>query len=77
MRFVEGKPYENLANAIILLAVKDYRKAMKALKRNPGSIFAQLYRDDVTRFFQSAWFAQLTELDGEKLLLRLREEAGL
>ena len=77
MRFVEGKPYENLANAIILLAVKDYRKAMKALKRNPGSIFAQACRDDVTRFFQSVWFAQLTELDGEKLLLRLREEAGL
>ena len=24
-RFVEGNPFDNLANAIILLAVKDYR----------------------------------------------------
>ena len=27
--------YENLANAIILQAVKDYRMALKCLKRNP------------------------------------------
>ena len=27
--------YENLANAIILQAVKDYRMALKSLKANP------------------------------------------
>ena len=28
-------PYENLANAIILQAVKDYRQALRFLKRHP------------------------------------------
>ena len=29
------EPYEDLANAIILLAVKDWRMAAKTLKRKP------------------------------------------
>ena len=29
------EPYENLVNAIILQAVKDYRKALRFLKRHP------------------------------------------
>ena len=28
-------PYENLANAIIVQAAKDYQKAMRQLRRNP------------------------------------------
>jgi hypothetical protein len=34
-------PYENLANAVILQAVRDYRTALKALKMNPRSKIAQ------------------------------------
>ena len=30
----KGNPYENLANAIILQAVMDYRMALKAMNRN-------------------------------------------
>ena len=33
--------YENLANAIILQAVKDYRMALKSLKANPRNRTAQ------------------------------------
>lgn len=29
-------PYENLANAIVLQAVKDYRDSLKRLKRSPA-----------------------------------------
>ena len=29
------EPYQNLANAIILMAVKDYRDALKKLKKRP------------------------------------------
>ena len=32
-----GDPYENLANAIVLSAVEDYRKALKKYSRNPDS----------------------------------------
>ena len=76
-RFVEGNPFDNLANAIILLAVKDYRDAIRVLKRYSGSVCAQALRDDTTRFFLSEWFGRLTELDGEELYLRLRKEAGI
>lgn len=77
MRDIGEVPYENLANAIILLAVKDYRDAIRVLKRYPRSICAQALRDDTTRFFLSEWFGRLTELDGEQLYLRLRKEAGI
>ena len=39
-------PYENLANAIILQAVKDYRAAGKKLKRNPKNKDAKLMVED-------------------------------
>ncbi len=76
MRFVEGKPYENLANAIILLAVKDYRKAMRSLRRYPKAFYAGIRRDEVEQFILSDWFGKLTELDGEELMNRLREEVA-
>ena len=31
-------PYENLANAIVLQAVKDYRDSLKRLKKKPETI---------------------------------------
>ena len=56
-------PYENLANAIILQAVKDYR----------------LHDDEkelasIERFFRSGWFNTLTSIDPEMLIAKLRKE---
>lgn len=76
MRDVGRAPYENLANAIILFAVKDYRKAMRTLRRYPEAFYAGIRRDEVERFFLSDWFAKLTTLDGENLMNRLREEVA-
>ena len=67
-------PYENLANAIILQAVKDYRAAKKKLKRNPKNKDAKLIVGDCERFFCSDWFGQLTSVDGKMLLKKLQEE---
>ena len=47
--------YENLANAIILQAVKDYRVALKSLKVNPRNRTAQADKDEIERFFRSQW----------------------
>ena len=33
----QGNPYENLANAIVLTAVDDYRRALKRFAKNPNS----------------------------------------
>ncbi len=68
--------YEKLANGIILLAVKDYRSALKKLKRNPRSQTANDTVQEVERFFRSNWYKSLTEVDGEMLIRKLREEAN-
>ncbi|MDB2127488.1 hypothetical protein [Enterocloster clostridioformis] len=67
-------PFESLANAIILQAVKDYRTAGKKLKRNPKNKDAKLMVEDCERFFCSDWFGQLTFVDGKMLLRKLQEE---
>ena len=69
-------PYENLANAIILQAVRDYRKALRTLSRYPKNRSAQYERGSIERFFRSEWFGILTNLDPELLICRLREEAA-
>ena len=56
-------PYENLANAIVLQAVKDYR----------------LHDDEqelasIERFFRSGWFGVLTRIDPEMLISKLSKE---
>ena len=63
-------PYEKLANAIFLQAVKDYRTARKKLKKYP-----KIMVEDCERFFRSDWFAALTGIDGQMLLKKLQEES--
>ena len=66
--------YENLANSIVLLAVKDYRDALKKLKKWPRNESAQIMKDEVERFFRSAWYRELTSVDGEYLISKLQAE---
>lgn len=66
--------YEKLANAIILQAVKDYRAAKKKLKKQPTKKDAEIMVKDTERFFRSDWFTALTNVDGEVILRKLREE---
>ncbi|QKN23202.1 hypothetical protein [Caproicibacterium lactatifermentans] len=67
--------YENLANAIILHAVKDYRTALKCLKANPRNKSALADKGEIERFFRSSWFSVLTSVDGEMLIRSLQKEA--
>ena len=67
-------PYENLANSIVLLAVKDYRDALKKLKKWPRNEAAQIIKAEVEGFFRSAWYSELTSVDGEFLISKLQAE---
>ena len=67
--------YEKLANAIILQAVKDYRTAGQKLKKKSTNHMAQADMESIERFFRSPWYGCLTEVDGEMLIRKLREEA--
>lgn len=66
--------YEQLANAIILLAVKDYRNSLKTIRRNPRSQTANDMKGQCERFFFSQWFQALTSVDGKKLAQDLQRE---
>ena len=65
---------ESLANAIILQAVADYRKALRILKRYPRYEAALKEKQRDEEFFQSEWYKQLTNVDGKMLIRRLQEE---
>lgn len=68
------KAYENLANAIIEQAVRDFREAKLRLQKNARDAEAEKTYREVKRFFRSAWFSRLTPLDSELLLEKLEEE---
>jgi len=57
-------PYNRLANAIIIQAAKDYRKAL--LKDDKAEIYG------LEHFFTSEWFAMLTDLDGDALYTEIK-----
>ena len=67
-------PYEVLANAIVLQAVKDYRDANKKLSRGRKNREAWYTKDECLHFFRSGWFGTLTEIDPEYLIRKLDEE---
>ena len=67
-------PYEDLANAIVLLAVKDYRDALKKLMRYPRHESAKHTKAEVERFLRSDWYRELTAVEPEIILRKLKEE---
>ncbi len=67
-------PYEELANAIVLQAVKDYRDAVKKLSRGRKNTEAERMKNECLRFFRSGWFTKLTDVDPEFLIRKLDEE---
>ena len=69
---IEKEGIENLTNAIILQAVKDYRIALSGHDvngRDSKSVIAEC-----ERFFQSEWFNSLTKIDCKYLMETIRKE---
>ena len=69
--------YENLANAIVLQAVKDYKHALHTLEEYPESRFAKQEILVQERFFHSQWFGILTDLDPERLISGVKERVKI
>ncbi len=68
-----NRAYENLANAIVLSAIKDYKRALIRLKRNPDSESAARAVAESERFLYSPWFEVLTNLHPDYLKRKLNE----
>jgi len=70
-------PYKELANAIILQAVEDYRKWTKEYSGSHDDRKLRKCLVELKEFFRSEWFSLLTDLDGEQILSRLKNIINL
>ena len=66
--------WENLANAIVLSAVKDFRTEYKRYLKNPNSKAAAAEVESLIRFFTSDYYSSLTSVNGEFLVRKLKSE---
>ena len=74
MAIIDEEAATRLAHAIVITAAKDYRTALKKLKRNPKNKDAMATAMECERFFRSDWYKALTSVDGEWLINKLRQE---
>ena len=72
MQHTTDNCYHDLANAIILQAVEDYRDALngKSYNYKPPEYIVK----SVEKFFRSNYFKILTNVSGEYLIEQLRKE---
>ena len=66
---------EDLTNAIVLQAVKDYRRALAGGSVNGRDSKSVI--EECERFFQSEWFNSLTKIDANYLMENIRKEFDL
>lgn len=77
------KAYRNLANAIILRAIDDYRRSLERLNyllKEPsfnGRRIVEIKReiDEIESFFRSEWYAEMTDISGDDVIKKVRKEA--
>lgn len=65
--------YENLANAIVMQAVDDYRKLLRG-KRISYDDNRKITIEKIQEFFLSDWFYILTNVDGQTIINSLKRE---
>ena len=68
------EPYKEIASAIILQAVKDYRTATRKYRKGKDIDKHQATIDEIENFIRSEWFGVLTDIEPEMLLGKLKEE---
>lgn len=76
-RVTKKEAFENLANAIIMKAVIDYKAALIKLRRCKtfkGRANARAVISECEAFFKSQWFGILTDLDPQMLIRKIKEE---
>lgn len=69
-------PYEELANAIILQAVKDHRNALINLNINPQHVPTLNTVTGVELFFRSEWDKALSSISNKLLIKKPEAEVA-
>lgn len=65
--------YKNLAAAVVEQAIKDYRSALKRIRRHPDDANAIRIISDCERFFRNE-ISLYSDLDGESIIRIVREK---
>ncbi|MCD8211793.1 MAG: hypothetical protein LUC17_02045 [Oscillospiraceae bacterium] len=82
--FGDRDPWENLATAIVMRAIRDYRAALRVLAREDQAVSvrqkneaerARQTKEECEEFFRSREFTALSRVSGEDILEKLEEEA--
>ena len=63
MRQFDG--YIKLLDAIVHMAARDHRRAVRKLRNNPEDKYALSTKDETERFFRSDWFRFIADYEGE------------
>lgn len=72
--FDKTTAYTNLASAVVIQAVEEYRAAKLELSKNPNSRKAKGRLKKLTRFFESPWGNELCLGRADYILDRLQKE---
>ena len=71
-----SSPYQDLATAIVLLAVRDYKKTLRAIWKNPKSEFIRrkliAQKAELEEFFYSDDYLMYCNIDPDKLIKNCR-----
>lgn len=66
--------YDRLAKAIIIQSIKDYRWALKSMRKYRNVREAKSLIRDVEAFFTSEWFCVLSNIDGRRLMKLIKDD---
>ncbi len=68
-----GDNYQDLANAVIVLAVSDLRTVLRAYKNKPQRE-DHLRNSEIYKFFHSGMYSLMTTVDPDYLINRVKKE---
>ena len=72
---MDDKGCLDLVQAIVMQAVKDWKDAKKKLKKKPDDLLLKSMVEECEKFFKSEYFNNLTGLDGNSILGKLKDES--
>ena len=69
-----NRNYQDLANAVVTQAEKDYKYYHKRIEKNPADDYAKHEVRELEAFFSSKWMKRLINIDGAEILARIKGE---
>ena len=69
-----NKNCQDLANAVVTQAAKDYKYYHKRIEKDPADDYAKHEVREIEVFFSSKWMKRLINIDGTEILARIKGE---